>query len=206
MRVLCPHMHAYIHAWSQHNAVLVTNFHLKIVSCTPFRQVSKAWTSILEMGRFVRRSLVTNAFLCLAFKLCDGSQSILHDHQQIVHTMDVQVFYYCNILIRRYVGEAWQPRASSCRGMHARTARWPSWPCCRRPSILVHPKVKPRRVLGTPQACWRAHAQAPSSTHRRWPPWVTHRHTETTRGQHDQPLLRLRRAMNRTHLRVTTTT
>jgi len=115
MSVLNPHMHA----WSPHNAVLVTSFHLKIVSCTPFRQVSKAWTSILEMSRFVR-SLVTNAFLCLAFKLCDGSQSILHDHQQIVHTMDVQVFYYCNILIRRYVGEAWQPRASSCRGMHAR--------------------------------------------------------------------------------------
>ena len=112
MSVLNPHMHA----WSPHNAVLVTSFHLKIVSCTPSRQVSKAWTSILEMSRFVR-SLVTNAFLCLAFKLCDGSQSILHDHQQIVHTMDVQVFYYCNILIRRYVGEAWQPRPR--RGMHA---------------------------------------------------------------------------------------
>jgi hypothetical protein len=117
MRALNPHMPTCMRG--RHNAVLITSFHLKIVlSCTPFRQVYKAWTSILEMGRFVR-SLVTNAFLCLAFQLCDGSQSILHDHQQIVHTMDVQVFYYCTILIRRYVGEAWQPRPRVVACTHA---------------------------------------------------------------------------------------
>jgi len=47
------------------------------------------------------------------------SLKIMHDHQQIVHTMDVQVFYYCTILIRRYVGEAWQPRPRVVACTHA---------------------------------------------------------------------------------------
>lgn len=93
-------LHA-VHAWSP-QCFARHKFPFKIVSCTPFRQVSKAWTIILEMGRFVRSKFSYQCVLCLAFKLCDGSQSILHYHQQIVHTMDVQVFYYCTILIRRW--------------------------------------------------------------------------------------------------------
>ena len=89
------------------------------------------------MGRFVRRSLVTNAFLCLAFKLCDGSQSILHDHQRADCTHygrpSILLLYHSN----PSVGEAWQPRPR--RGMRASQ------------------KAKARHVMFTSSAATYAH-------------------------------------------------